>query len=113
MIRAVAILLATLASQTWAEGSSDYPPPNQKAIDWLLANPSTAPQFDEVFGLGKAAKFLPNTEPQKLVAPPKGPFVVSSAEKTLWMVDPISGRIRFCTTNGLKKPPVCSPWTHK
>lgn len=112
MIRAIAIFLATMASQTWAEGSSNYSDPNPKAIDWLLAHPSTAPQFDEVFGPGKAAEFLSKkAEPLEEVAPPKGPFVISSAEKTLWMADPISGRVLFCTTDGLKKPPVCSPWS--
>tara|TARA_R110002049_G_C8729901_1_gene525802 strand:- start:107 stop:451 length:345 start_codon:yes stop_codon:yes gene_type:complete len=114
MIRVVAILLATMASQTWADGSIHYPVPNQKAIDWLLADPSTAPQFDGVFGQGKAAEFLPReTEPRTKIASPKGPFVISPAEKILWMADPISGRIRFCTTDGLKKPPVCSPWSHQ
>lgn len=114
MIRAVAILLATMASQTWADGSSNYSVPNQKAIDWLLANPSTATQFDGVFGPGKAVEFLPAEAEAPQKAPsPKGPFVISSAEKILWMADPASGRVRFCTTDGLKKPPICSPWTQQ
>ncbi len=114
MIRTITIILAVMTSQAWADGSPNYPIPSQKSIDVLLANPSTAPQFDEAFGPGKAIEFLPaKAEPPQKLLPPKGPFVISSAEKILWVADPVSGRVRFCTTVGLEKPPICSPWTHK
>lgn len=52
-----------------------------------------------------------STREVEISPPPSGPFVISAAERAVWVADSVTGRVRVCGTSSLNAAPKCSPWS--